>query len=83
MAIQYAPKTDAPPNKAPTTLPPTDHKSPTKLTPLTAAIEAIEYNGPKKAISIRLDEDVLEKLKATGPKWQSRTNYLLRRAMNL
>lgn len=34
----------------------------------------------KRAVSIRLDEDVLEKFKATGPGWQSRINEALKRA---
>jgi uncharacterized protein (DUF4415 family) len=34
----------------------------------------------KKAVSIRLDKDVLEKFKATGPGWQSRINEALKRA---
>ena len=35
---------------------------------------------PKKSISIRLDQDVIEKFKATGPGWQSRMNDALKRA---
>lgn len=34
----------------------------------------------KQAVSIRLDVDVLEKFKATGPGWQSRINAVLKRA---
>ena len=34
----------------------------------------------KQAVSIRLDTDVLEKFRATGPGWQSRINEALRRA---
>ena len=34
----------------------------------------------KVAISIRLDEAVVEKFKATGPGWQSRINEALKRA---
>ena len=34
----------------------------------------------KKHVSIRLDNDVLEKFKATGPGWQSRINEALKRA---
>lgn len=34
----------------------------------------------KRAVSIRLDEDVLEKFRATGPGWQSRINEALKRA---
>tara|TARA_R110000772_G_scaffold158266_4_gene269484 strand:+ start:5462 stop:5614 length:153 start_codon:yes stop_codon:yes gene_type:complete len=35
---------------------------------------------PKKPVSIRLDQDVLAKFKATGPGWQSRINEALREA---
>ena len=35
---------------------------------------------PKKAISIRLDQDVIDKFKATGPGWQSRMNEALKAA---
>jgi uncharacterized protein (DUF4415 family) len=38
---------------------------------------------PKQIITIRLDHDVLERLKAEGPKWQTRANAILRRAMGL
>jgi len=31
-------------------------------------------------ISIRLDPDVIDKFKATGPKWQSKINEVLKRA---
>jgi uncharacterized protein (DUF4415 family) len=34
----------------------------------------------KRAVSIRLDADVLDKFKATGPGWQSRINEALKRA---
>lgn len=34
----------------------------------------------KQAVSIRLDKDVLEKFKATGPGWQTRINEALKRA---
>jgi uncharacterized protein (DUF4415 family) len=34
----------------------------------------------KQAVSLRLDRDVLEKFRATGPGWQSRINEALRRA---
>jgi len=35
----------------------------------------------KEAVSIRLDKDVLEKLRADGPGWQSKANALLRKAV--
>jgi uncharacterized protein (DUF4415 family) len=34
----------------------------------------------KKAVSIRLDVDVLEKFRATGPGWQTRINEVLKAA---
>lgn len=36
--------------------------------------------SPKQAISIRLDQDIIEKFKATGPGWQTRINDALKRA---
>ena len=44
--------------------------------------------GPQKAptkqpVSIRLDQDVLEHFRATGPGWQRRINAALRRAAKL
>ena len=35
---------------------------------------------PKKQISIRLDEEVVDKFKATGKGWQARINEALRKA---
>lgn len=35
----------------------------------------------KEAVSIRLDKDVLEALRAAGPGWQSKANALLRKAV--
>ena len=42
--------------------------------------------GPQRAptkepISLRVDQDVLERWRATGPGWQSRINETLRRAV--
>ena len=34
--------------------------------------------NPKRSIAIRLDHDVLERLRATGPGWQTRINEVLR-----
>ncbi|NAZ37180.1 BrnA antitoxin family protein [Rubellimicrobium sp. CFH 75288] len=36
--------------------------------------------APKVQVSLRLDPDVLEKFRATGPGWQSRINAALREA---
>lgn len=38
---------------------------------------------PKLAVSIRLDQDVVERLKAGGPGWQSRVNEALRHVVGL
>jgi uncharacterized protein (DUF4415 family) len=34
--------------------------------------------GPKRAISLRVDQDVLDWFKASGPRYQSRMNSVLR-----
>src|SRR5438270_7136393 len=39
------------------------------------------YRPPKRAITIRLDMDVIEWLKASGPGYQTKANWLLRHAM--
>lgn len=36
--------------------------------------------APKRQISIRLDPEVIEKFRATGPGWQSRINEVLKAA---
>ena len=46
----------------------------------------VRRRGPQKAptkesISLRVDQDVLERWRATGPGWQSRINGTLRRAV--
>ncbi len=38
---------------------------------------------PKLAVSIRLDQDVVERFKAAGPGWQSRMNDALRKMVGL
>ena len=43
---------------------------------------SVSRRGPvkrKEAVSIRIDIDVLEKLRATGSGWQSRVNEVLRK----
>jgi uncharacterized protein (DUF4415 family) len=40
-------------------------------------------DNPKKAISLRLDAEVIERFKATGDGWQSRMNDALRKAVGL
>ncbi len=37
--------------------------------------------NPKVAVSLRLDRDVIEKFRATGPGWQTRINAALRQAI--
>ncbi len=37
--------------------------------------------NPKVAVSLRLDQDVVARFKASGPKWQTRMNNVLRKAM--
>lgn len=39
--------------------------------------------SPKEAINLRLDADVLEYFRKTGPGWQSRINEALRKAAGL
>ena len=39
--------------------------------------------APKRATNIRLDSDVLDHYRATGPGWQSRINQALRKAAGL
>ena len=40
-------------------------------------------DNPKKAISLRVDADVLDKFKSDGPGWQGRMNDALRKAVGL
>ncbi|SMC96627.1 BrnA antitoxin family protein [Rhizobium sp. RU36D] len=40
-------------------------------------------DNPKRAISIRLDAEVIDRFKATGDGWQSRMNEALRKAVGL
>ena len=39
--------------------------------------------SPKQAVNLRLDADVLEYFRNTGPGWQSRINEALRKAAGL
>ncbi len=39
------------------------------------------HRTPKKPVTMRLDEDVIEWLKAYGPGYQTKANLLLRHAM--
>ena len=52
------------------------------------ALEARRVRGAhkapaKKLVSLRLDPDVLDKFRATGPGWPSRMNDALRKAVDL
>jgi uncharacterized protein (DUF4415 family) len=38
--------------------------------------------APKKMLSMRLDQDVIHQLRATGPGWQKRANDILKEALN-
>lgn len=38
---------------------------------------------PKKQVTLRLDQDVIDKLRSEGPGWQSRANALLRKAVGV
>ncbi|MEG3083082.1 BrnA antitoxin family protein [Sphingomonas sp. PB2P12] len=54
------------------------------LPPDVAAV-LVRRRGPqsaptKKVVTLRLDPDVLDKFRATGPGWQSRMNEALRQA---
>jgi uncharacterized protein (DUF4415 family) len=40
-------------------------------------------SNPKQAVSLRLDGDVIEYFKKTGPGWQSRINEALRKQAKL
>ena len=36
--------------------------------------------NPKRQVTLRLDGDLIDKLRATGPGWQTRVNDMLRKA---
>jgi uncharacterized protein (DUF4415 family) len=38
--------------------------------------------APKKLVSLRLDQDVIERFRAGGPGWQSRINAALRKHLS-
>ncbi len=37
--------------------------------------------APKQQITLRLDKDIVDRFRATGPGWQSRINEALRKAL--
>lgn len=42
-----------------------------------------KLDQPKKAVSLRLDQDVVDGFKAKGPGWQSRINAALRKELGI
>ena len=40
-------------------------------------------DNPKKQVTLRLDDEVVTRLRAGGPGWQSRINDILRKAVGL
>ena len=42
-----------------------------------------KLDRPKRQITVRLDSDLVDRLRETGPGWQSRINAILRKAVNL
>jgi uncharacterized protein (DUF4415 family) len=54
-----------------------------QLAPLMKRRGRPKSHNPKRTFTIRLDQDVLERLKAAGPGWQTRANAILRKAMKL
>jgi uncharacterized protein (DUF4415 family) len=40
-------------------------------------------DSPKKQVSLRLDSDVLDRLRQSGPGWQSRINEVLKKVVGL
>jgi len=39
--------------------------------------------APKRQVSVRLDENVIEKLQEAGPGWQTRMNEILKKAVGV
>jgi uncharacterized protein (DUF4415 family) len=37
--------------------------------------------SPKRQVTLRLDQDVIDRLRADGPGWQSRINDILKKAV--
>jgi uncharacterized protein (DUF4415 family) len=40
-----------------------------------------KLENPKRQVTLRLDGEVIDRLKAAGPGWQSRANEILRKAV--
>jgi uncharacterized protein (DUF4415 family) len=47
------------------------------------AIERLSLGKPKKHVTLRLDPDVAEHYRASGPGWHTRINDVLRKAAHL
>jgi uncharacterized protein (DUF4415 family) len=48
-----------------------------------SAIARPSFGKPKKHVTLRLDTDVVEHYRASGPGWQTRINDVLRKAAHL
>ena len=42
-----------------------------------------KLEAPKKQVSVRLDQNVIEKLQEAGPGWQTRMNEILKKAVGV
>jgi uncharacterized protein (DUF4415 family) len=42
-----------------------------------------KLDHPKRQVTVRLDGDLIDRLRASGPGWQSRMNAMLRKAVNI
>ncbi len=42
-----------------------------------------KVDQPKESVTVRLDAYIVDALKSTGPRWQTRMNAMLRQAMKL
>jgi uncharacterized protein (DUF4415 family) len=40
-----------------------------------------KLENPKRQVTLRLDSDILDRLRQSGPGWQSRVNDILRKAV--
>jgi uncharacterized protein (DUF4415 family) len=72
-----------------------EHLSPAELAAFPKTLERLEQQGlvrqrgrpplgmAKRLISMRLDPEVIEALRASGPGWQARANLMLKAALGL
>lgn len=42
-----------------------------------------KLENPKRQVTVRLDSDLVDRLRESGPGWQSRINTILRKAVNI